>query len=158
MGQRTKGAVGRGVRIATDDRHAGQGGAVLRPNDVDDALALGEKGEESGSAKLFNIGVQRNDLLFAGRVGDAVVTAFPAGGGGVVVGRGDDRADAPDFATRFAQAFKSLGAGHFMHQVAVDVEDGRAVVLGVDDVVVPQFVVKRACNSRHRGLLSEMQF
>ncbi len=29
-----------------------------------------------------------------------------------------------------------------MHQVAVDVQDGRAVVFGVDDMFVPDFVVK----------------
>ena len=44
------------------------------------------------------------------------------------------------------QAFKGLGAGHFVDQVAVDVQDGGAVIFRVDDVFVPNFVVKRACH------------
>jgi hypothetical protein len=31
-----------------------------------------------------------------------------------------------------------------MHQMAVDVQDGRAIVFGVDDVFVPKFVVESA--------------
>ena len=41
------------------------------------------------------------------------------------------------------QAFERLGTGDFVDQVAVDVEDGRAVFLGVDDVFVPDLVVER---------------
>ena len=37
--ERAEGAVGRGVRVAADDRHAGQRRALLRADDVDDALA-----------------------------------------------------------------------------------------------------------------------
>ena len=37
--QRTQGAVRRRVAVAADDRHAGLGQALLRPDDVDDALA-----------------------------------------------------------------------------------------------------------------------
>ena len=40
--QRAEGAVGRGVAVAADDGRAGQGEALLRPDDVDDALALVE--------------------------------------------------------------------------------------------------------------------
>jgi hypothetical protein len=61
-----------------------------------------------------------------------------------VVGRRHDRADAPDLAAGLAQAFEGLRAGHFMHQMAVDVEDGGAVFFGVDDVLVPDLVVQRA--------------
>ena len=37
--ERAEGAVGRGVAIAADDRRARQGEALLRADDVDDALA-----------------------------------------------------------------------------------------------------------------------
>ena len=40
--QRAEGAVGRGVAVAADDGHAGQGKALLGADDVDDALALVE--------------------------------------------------------------------------------------------------------------------
>jgi hypothetical protein len=142
--QCAKGAVGGGVRIAADDGHARQRGAVFRADDVHDALALVHEREERRRADLRHVVVQRGDLLFADRVGDAVVALLPAGGGGVVVGRGNNGAHAPDLAPGLAQALKRLGAGDFVHQMAVDVEDGRAVFLGVDDVLVPDLVVQGA--------------
>jgi hypothetical protein len=54
---------------------------------------------------------------------------------------------------RHAQAFKGLWAGHFVNQMAVNVEDGRAIVFGVDDVFVPDLVVKRAS---HEGFLDSL--
>jgi hypothetical protein len=66
-----------------------------------------------------------------------------------VVGGGHDGADAPDLAAGLAQALEGLRAGHFVHQMAVDVEDGGAVFFGVDDVLVPDLVVQGAS---HGGL------
>jgi hypothetical protein len=40
-----------------------------------------------------------------------------------------------------AYTFESLGAGHFVDQVPVNIEDGGAVFFGVDDVFVPDLVV-----------------
>ena len=40
VGERAEGAVRRGVAVAADDGHAGQGEALLGADDVDDALAL----------------------------------------------------------------------------------------------------------------------
>ena len=102
------------------------------------------KGEECRRAKLGNVAVQRGDLFFADGVGDAVIAQLPTRRGGIVVCSGHDRADAPHFAASLAQAFKGLGAGDFVHQVTVDVQDGSAVFFSVDDVFVPNFVVKRA--------------
>ena len=144
--QRAKGAVGGGVRIAANHRHTWQGRALLRPNDVDNALTFGQEREVGGRAEFGHVGIQRGDLFFADGVGDAVVAQLPAGGGGVVVSRGDDGADAPDLAARLANALKCLWAGDFMHQVAVNVKHGGAVFFGVDDVFVPDFVVQRAAH------------
>jgi hypothetical protein len=58
-----------------------------------------------------------------------------------VISRGNDGADAPNFATGLAHALKRLWAGDFVHQMAVNVEHGRAVFFGVNDVFVPNFVV-----------------
>ncbi|MNC89884.1 hypothetical protein D3C83_58900 [compost metagenome] len=57
---------------------------------------------------------------------------------------GDDRIHAPRLATSELQSLVRLWAGNFVHQVAIDVEQHRAVLLLVRDVAVPQFVVKRA--------------
>ncbi len=142
--QRAKCAVGRGVAIAADHRHARQGGAVFRPDHVHDALTPGHEREIRGRAKFGDIAIERANLLFADRVGDAVVAQLPAGGRRIVVGRGHHRTDAPELAAGLTQTLKGLRTGDFVHQVAVDVEHGGAVVLGVDDVFVPYLVVERA--------------
>ena len=142
--QRAESAVGGCVRVAADHRHAGQGGAVFGADHMHDALAFAHEGKEGGGAEFLDVGVQRGDLLFADQIGDAVVAQLPAGGWRVVVGSGHDGADAPDLAARFAQAFKRLRAGHFVNQMAVDVQNGGAVFFGVNDVLVPDFVVEGA--------------
>jgi hypothetical protein len=148
--QRAERAVGGGVRIAADHGHARQRGALFGADHVHDALALGQEGKVGRRAEFGDVVVQRGDLFLADRIGDAVVAQLPAGGGRVVVGRGHDGADAPDLAPGLAQALEGLRAGDFMHQVAVDVEDGGAVLFGVDDVLVPDLVVKGAS---HGGFL-----
>jgi hypothetical protein len=42
------------------------------------------------------------------------------------------------------QTFKGLWAGHFVHQMAVDVQDCRTIFFGMDNVFVPEFVVESA--------------
>jgi hypothetical protein len=61
--QRAEGAVGAGVAVAADHRHAGQRGALLRADHVHDALALVQEREERGRAEFSDVGVQRGDLL-----------------------------------------------------------------------------------------------
>ena len=142
VGQRTKGTVRAGVAVAADHGHAGQCGPVFRPNHVHDALALVQEGKVGRRAAGLDVVVQRGDLQLADRVGNAVITIGPAGGGRVVVGGGHDAAHPPHLAAGQAQPFKGLRAGDFVHQVAVDVERGGAVFFGVDDVFVPQLVVQ----------------
>ena len=161
MGQCAKSAVRAGVAVAADHRHARQRRALLRPDHMDDALAPVEKRKVGCRAKSRDVGVQRGDLQLADRVLDAVVTQRPVGGRGVVVSGGNDGADAPDLAPGQTQTLVGLRAGHLVHQVAVDVERGSAIVLGVDDMVVPELVVEGACGhgvlllSRRRGRRSQ---
>ncbi|MNL10809.1 hypothetical protein D3C87_1316210 [compost metagenome] len=106
---------------------------------MDDALAvIGHL--ELGDAEGVAVGVQRIDLELRDGVGDALRTVR---GRHVVVGHGQVRADAPDRTLRQLQPLERLRAGHFMQQVAIDVEQRRAVFLDVDGVVIPEFVVER---------------
>ena len=143
----TERAVGGCVRVTADHDHAGQGGAVFWADDVNNALALGQKRKVSGSAVFAHVVVQVGDLRLTDWVGDAVVAELPAGGRCVVVGRGNDRADAPDRTLGDAQSFESLRAGDFVHQVTVDVKHRGAVFFGMDDVLVPNFVVEGASHA-----------
>jgi hypothetical protein len=52
----------------------------------------------------------------------------------------------PDLAPGLLDALEGLRAGHLVDEVPVDVEQGRAVVLGTDDVLVPDLVVERAAH------------
>jgi hypothetical protein len=145
--QGTEGAVGRGVRVAADDRHAGQRRALLRADHVDDALAQVVH-LELGHAPLVAVGVEGVDLELGDRVGDAVRAV---GRRHVVVADREVGGDAPDLAPGLLDAVEGLRAGHLVDEVAVDVEQRRAVVLGADDVLVPELVVEGSV--RHRSIL-----
>jgi hypothetical protein len=87
--------------------------------------------------------VERIDLQLRHRIGNAVATV---GGGHVVIGHGQIRADAPHRALMQLQAFERLRAGDFMQQMTVDIQQRRTVFFGVDHMGVPQFVVKSLCH------------
>src|SRR5262249_15447521 len=86
------------------------------------------------------IQVKRVDLEFRDGIGDALRTVR---GRHVVVRYRQVRTDAPYRTLRQLQSLESLRAGHFMQQVAIDVEQRGAVFLDVDGVVIPEFVVER---------------
>ena len=139
--QRAEGAVRRGVAVAADDGHAGQREALLRADDVDDALAdivLGIIFD----AEIGGVPGQRLDLDAAFLVLDAELAVRR--GRHVVVDDGERLFRVPDLAAGHAQALEGLRAGHFVDEVAVDVEQAGAVVLAVDDVVVENLVVEGA--------------
>ena len=68
IGERAEGAMRRGVAVAADDGGAGQGEALLRADDVDDALSLIEL-VEIFDAEVLGVLRQRRDLLGAFRIG-----------------------------------------------------------------------------------------
>ena len=71
----------------------------------------------------------------------------------VVVGGRDDRLDAPRLAAGEPQALVRLRARHLVHEVAVDVEQRRAVAFGADDVAVEELVVERAARDIGRACM-----
>ena len=80
-GQRPERAVGGGVAVAADDRHARLGVAQLGPDHVDDAL-IGVVDVVEPDAELAAILPQRVDLLFRHRIDDRQAAV---GGGHVVI-------------------------------------------------------------------------
>ena len=71
-GERAEGAVRRGVAVAADDRHARLGEALLRPDDVDDALVRVAHRVER-DAELGAVGVERLELASRDLVLDRLV-------------------------------------------------------------------------------------
>ena len=125
--ERAERAVGGGVRVAADDRHAGLGDAELRPDHVDDALAVGADRVER-DAELLAVALERLDLDARELVADARGDRR-AVGRHVVVGGGERAVGAADLAAGEPQALEGLRAGDLVDEVQVDVDQaGRDLV------------------------------
>ena len=116
--QRAERAMGRGVAVAAHDGHARLGQALLRPDDMDDALA-DIVHAEIRHAEFLDVALQGLDLDAAFRLVDAVGAVR---GRHVVVGDGDRRVGPMHLAARDAQALEGLRAGDFVDEVPVDIE------------------------------------
>ena len=147
-GEGAEGAVGGGMGIAANDGHAGLGHALFGADDVDDALA------DVVHAPVFEtefatVPLQRLDLDAGYLLGDA---GGAVAGRHVVVGHRDDGFGPAHRAAGVAQPFEGLGAGYLMDQVAVDVDELGAVVLGIDDMALPNLVEQGTRCSHDRVL------
>ena len=118
-GQRPERAVRGGVAVAADDRHARLREAQLGPDDVDDPL-LAIVEIVHADAELAAVRPQGVDLLLGDRIGDRQAAI---GRRHVVVGRGHGQLGPADLAAGQPQALERLGAGHFVDQVQIDVQD-----------------------------------
>ena len=136
--QRGERAVRAGMRIAAHHRHARQGRALLRPDHMHDALAHVVH-FEFVHAKLGAIAVQRLHLQARDGIGDALRAS---GSRHVMVGHREDRRGAPQLAPGQLQPLEGLRAGHFMHQMTVDIDQRGAVGFLPHHVSIPEFVVK----------------
>ena len=148
-GQSTKRAVCAGMAVATNDGCTRDREPLFGANNVYDALAWIHHVEQR-HAKFLGIRAQCVDLDAAFFIVDTVSTA--AGWHVVVWGR-QGQVWATHFATGHPQAFESLGAGHFVDQVAVNVDQRRAVGVVLHQVGVPNFIVQCGwsthCDTHH---------
>ena len=140
VGERAERAVGRGVAVAAHQRHARQRKALLRADDVDDALALVELVVIFEVEELRVLG-EIGDLRLALRIG----ILLPAvGGRHVVIDHEQRLVRRAHLAAGKPQAFERLRARHFVHEMPVDIDQAGAVRLFVDQMVVPDLVVEGA--------------
>ncbi len=139
-GERAERAVGGGVAVAADNGHARQADAQLRADDMHDALADVED-RDVGDPERGHVALQGFDL-------DAAVLLLDAGaavgGGDVMVGDGNGRVRPPHLSAGHAQAIEGLRARDLVDEVAVDIEDTRAVGQPLHNVAVPDLVEQRA--------------
>ena len=136
VGERAESAVGRGMAVAADDRGSGQSEALLRPDDVHDALPRIEL-VVIFDAELARVPGQFLDLLTAFRIGDA---AAAVGGLDVMVDDGERLVRGTNLAPGQPQSFEGLGAGHLVDEMPVDIDEAKAA-LRVQDMLVPDLVV-----------------
>ena len=118
-GQGAEGAVGGGMGVAADDGGARQRQADLRAHDVHHTLPLVteaiQRHTEVGTVLDQGLHLHARHLTGGGDVA--------ALGRDVVIHCGPGAIRATHLASLFAQAIKGLRAGHFVSQVAVDVDD-----------------------------------
>ena len=127
-GEAAERAVRAGVRIAADDRHPGQRGALLGPDHVHDALPPVAERKIGLRAVSPHVGVERLDL----DARDRVVDARDPSAASACCDRpvATIESDAPRLASGELQALERLRARHFVHQMAIDVEQRGAVAFG----------------------------
>ncbi|CEI77608.1 Flp pilus assembly protein TadG [Pseudomonas aeruginosa] len=149
VGQRAEGAVGGSVRVAADHGHPREGRALLRTDHMDDALAHVVH-LEFGDAEVVAVLVEGLHLQARDLVGDGGDAALALGAGGrhVVVRGGDVGVDPPRLAPGQAKTLEGLRRGHFVQDMAVDVDQRRTVVALLDQVHVPEFVVEGLAGHR----------
>ena len=140
VGERAESAVGCGVAVAASQRGAGKRKTLLRPDDVDDALALVEL-VEIFEPEQFGVFRKIRDLRRAFRIG---IGQFAVGGRHVVVDDAERFVRRAHLAAGEAQPFECLGTRHLVHEMAIDVDEAGAVRLLIHQMVFPDFIVERA--------------
>ena len=146
VGETAQGAVGGGVGIAADHRHAGQHRALLRRHHVHDALTH-IADTVFGDAELAGVVLQRLHLDARGVVDDVRGVVERRGRHIVVDGR-HRRAGPPRLTTRQAQPLEGLRRGHFVDDLTINVNQRGAVLAFGHEVGVPQLVVEcLACHN-----------
>ena len=126
------------MAVAADDRHPRLGKALLRADDVHDAL-VDVAHWVVGDAECFGVRPKGVDLLGRDLVGDRLVDAL---GGDVVVLGGDGEVRTAYRPPVLAEAIKGLRRGHLMDEVEVNIEKVGLPVFAVDDVFVPHLLAQ----------------
>ncbi len=135
-GEGTKGTVCRRVGVATDDRHARLGGALLGSDDMHDALAPVVESIQ-GDAGAFRVAFERGDLGCRHGVGDALLARCRRHG--MVDGRQGELGPADGSAAE-GEGFEGLRRGDLVDEMEIDVEQIRLAGFAAHDVAVPDLV------------------
>ena len=134
--ERAERPVRRRVAVAADDRHARLREPLLRPDDVDDALAPVADAEVR-QAELLGVLADGGDLRDGQRVGPRLVAV---GRRHVVVDGQQREVGAADLAPGQPQRLEGLRRRDLVHEVQVDVEEVGLAVLVPDEVGVPDLL------------------
>ena len=130
-------AVRSGMAVAADHDHAGMHETVFRNDHMDYAI-VGVFQVVQIQAIFLTIVCHDIDLFPRNRVGNWQVAVF---GRDAMVHCRQDAVGITDFAMRQAQPFKGLRASHFVHQVAVNINQGRLAFGLNNQMAVPDFFI-----------------
>ena len=138
-GERPERAVRAGVTVAAKHQRARQGQAQLRTDHVDDAVAGLVDVEQPDPALAAAVAQTRDEI-----VGPAMLRAGSCRRRrNHVIGRREGQLGTVDRQAAAFQFGESRRPAEVVQQVAVDMQQGRAVAEVDDDVAVPQFVEQR---------------
>ncbi len=140
VGQRAEGTMRCGVAVAANNGHAGQGPALFGTNDMHDALTHVSH-RIIVDAEFLGVLVQRGHLN-AAVFGHGCRIFAVQRGRHVVVRHSDGFFRRAHLAACHTQTFECLGAGDFVHKVAVDVQQAGAIIGLVYHMGVPDFVIE----------------
>ena len=122
-GKGTYRAVSARMRITAGDCHPGQTGTLLRTHDVHDPLTPITNAEQL-NAQTLAIALQGIELFARYGIGDVMDIL----GRYVVISHREGSSDPPRLAPRQPQTLKRLGRGHLVGQMAIHVNQTRAIV------------------------------
>ena len=138
-GQCAECAMGCGMGIAADNGHAGLGKALLRADNMHDALAFiihfEIRDTEFGAIILQRLDLDARCFIFYSP--QAVRRSRY-----IVIRYGQCRIRTPGFPLCHTQTFKGLWAGHFMNKVAVNIQQAGAVACFMNQMRFKDFIVE----------------
>ena len=133
--------VRRGMRVTADNRHTWLSDTQLRADNMNDAL-VGITQRVQTNTELFSVRTQSVNLGTAGLVSDRQVDIE---GRGVVILGGDRLIGTTNLSPCHAQPFESLGTGHFVNKVEVNVKKVRGATFALfHNMVLPDLFGHRA--------------
>ena len=131
-------AVGRGVRVAAHQGYARDGRSDLRPDAVDDALAVRAEPEER-HIELAAVPLQGLHLDPAELAACAEARGLR---GDIVIHGGEGAVSAAYLPAVLAESLERLRARYLVHEVAVNVEDRELARLLTDDMAVEELLIE----------------
>src|SRR5438270_1360784 len=135
--------VRRGVAVAANDRHAWLREALLRSDDVDDAL-VDAVDREVRDPEFPDVALEHVDLQLRLVIGDTGDTGRPVSGRNVVVGDRHRRVGPAYLAAGELEPFEGLRRRDLVDQVKIDVDQVGAFALRGDEMAFPDLVEERA--------------
>ncbi len=119
---------------------------MFRPHHMDDALLVISI-TDIADTEFGGIALKRFQLLCRFKVGNRHARSIGGATCGrrqIVIGHSQRKIGAAHLAACHTQRFKSLRAGHFVHEVTINIDQGSAIIALFNNVGVPDLLVKGA--------------
>lgn len=149
-GKRSEGTVGGCMGVTTNHGASGQSESLLESNNVHNTLALVAE-SEVGKLVVLGVVVKSGHLQEGlGRLTELALAAALTGGHVMVRGT-EETLGVANRATGHTKTLEGLGRGDLVDHHTIDTNEAGTIVLGVNDVVIPDLLKKSAGLARGSG-------